>query len=110
MPRVISEKDLVHISKKKPSYPISPMLKEYLALYDRSQGLPLEYADLLDNGELIPVYDRDGQETHWYTMLYPRSYRDEIDAKLKTVYSYLSTAGDIRAIKHLYIDRIDFCE
>lgn len=110
MLKVIADHDLVVISKKKPSYPVSEMLREYLGLYDRAHGIPLSYDELFVSAEMIPVYDREGRETHWYTMLYPRSYRDELDEKLKVVYSHLSTAGDMRAIKHLFIDRIDYCE
>jgi len=86
------------------------MLREYLDQYDRTKGMPLSYDDLMETSERIPVYDAQGEETHWYTMLYPQGYRDELDEKLKTIYAYLSTAGDLHAIQHLYIDRIDYCE
>jgi hypothetical protein len=108
--RVIPDRDLVYISKKKPSYPVTPMFREYLDQYDRTKGLPLDYSELIEAGERIPVYDSKGNETHWYTMIYPRSYREEIDEKLKKIYAQLSIAGDTQAISHLYIDRIDFCE
>lgn len=86
------------------------MFREYLDQYDRTKGLPLDYTELIEAGERIPVYDSKGNETHWYTMIYPRSYREEIDEKLKKIYAQLSIAGDTQAISHLYIDRIDFCE
>lgn len=110
MARVIPDRDLVHISRKKQSFPIHPMLREYLDQYDRSKGFKLDYSELEDRAEKIPVYDKRGRETLWFTMLYPPSYRAELDEKLRTVYAHLSTAGDTRVMKHLYIDRIDFCE
>jgi len=110
MNRVIPDRDLVYISKKKPSYPLTPMFREYLDQYDRTKGLPLDYSELIEAAERIPVYDSKGNETHWYTMIYPQGYRNEIDEKLKMIYAQLSIAGDTRAISHLYIDRIDFCE
>ena len=110
MAKVIADRDLVTISKKKPIYPISGMLREYLDQYDRTKGFSLEYGELMEFAERLPVYDKFGQETHWYTMLYPQSYRNELDDKLKRVYAHLSTAGDTQVINHLYIDRIDFCE
>ena len=41
------------ISRKKPSYPITPALRRYLRDYDREAPLPVTYADLLRFTRLV---------------------------------------------------------
>jgi len=97
------------ISKKKVIYPISDALRKYLRQYGRDVKTTLKYSDLMDYENFLTVYDRDGNNSYWITVIYNHSVADEINEKLKHVYAILKSAGDVSVIEHLYIDRIDFC-
>ena len=47
------------ISKKKPSFPITERLHEYLVRYDRDVKIPIFYDDLLRFQGGVVVYDDD---------------------------------------------------
>lgn len=97
------------ISKKKLIYPISDSLRKYLRQYGRDVKTSLKYSELMEYENFINVYDREGNNTYWITVIYNHSLADEINEKLKHVYAILKAAGDVSVINHLYIDRIDFC-
>ena len=46
----------------------------------------------------INVYDRDGNNTYWITVIYNHAVADEINEKLKHVYAILKAAGDVSVI------------
>ncbi len=96
-------------SKKKITFPSNPMLDEYLEMYGRKVNLPLDYDDLLRFDNAIPLYDQQGEDTLWKTVLYPPSDMDELNRGLKFIYSLLKTDGDIYAHEHLTVARVDFC-
>lgn len=98
-----------HVSKKKPFYPIGEPLKRYLAEHERLADTGIAYGDLLRSGSQIPVYDKQGRDTLWVTKLYDPSLAEELNAGLTRIYSLLKTGGDIQAIDHLFVERIDFC-
>jgi hypothetical protein len=97
------------ISQKKQIYPISEVLRKYLYLYGRNVVSSLTYKDLMNYENFFTVYDRDGNDTFWSTVIYNHSMADEINDKLKHIYAILKSGGDVSVINHLYIDRIDFC-
>ncbi len=97
------------ISKKKPAYPISDLLSEYLSKQGRNIKIPVFYDDLLRFQGAIEVFDENGKDTLWISCYYSEYERDEIDLSLKQVYSILHSDGSDSIIPYLNIDSIDFC-
>lgn len=94
---------------RKPVYPIHPQLREYLARYSREIRLPVNYADLRYFSECASLYDRDGRDTLWQTVIYHSFEMQRIYQGLKEIYAILKCGGDRAVMEHLYIDRVDFC-
>ncbi|HWB61718.1 MAG TPA: hypothetical protein VG733_19705 [Chthoniobacteraceae bacterium] len=94
---------------RKPIYPISPALREYLVRYGREMKLPITYADLRHYRESTPLLDKNGKDTLWQSVLYYSFEMERIHEKLKEIYSLLKAGGDRGVMQHLYVDRIDFC-
>ncbi len=97
------------ISKKKVPFPISDRLRKYLRQYGRDVKIDLKYKDLLNYENFITLYDRDGKDSLWITVIYNHSEVDTINEQLKHVYAILKSGGDVSVIEHLFIERIDFC-
>jgi hypothetical protein len=100
----------VDISRKKPSYPITPALRQYLRAYDRESPLPVAYADLRRFTGSFPLLDRTGRDTLWQTVFFEPQTLRELSQGLTEVYALLKTAGDLSFTEHLVADRIDYCE
>jgi len=100
----------VNISRKKPSYPITPALRQYLRAYDRESPLPVAYADLRQFTGSFPLLDRTGRDTLWQTVFFEPQTLRELSQGLTEVYALLKTAGDLSFTEHLVADRIDYCE
>jgi len=58
------------IQYKKPFYPIRKSLRNHLNKYVQNVDLPIDYGDLLNYTDLIPVVDSEGNDTLWYSVLY----------------------------------------
>jgi len=101
-------KDL-KISKKKPSYPVSPKLHDYLSEYKRNIRIPVFYDDLLRFQGSVVVYDKHDNDTLWIRVYYNEFEREEIDLSLKKVYTNLHSDGNEKTIPFLNIDAIDYC-
>ncbi len=99
----------VRTQKKKPSYPISPVLREYLVRYRRDKKLPVSYDRLRRFSESAPLTDVDGKPTFWETVVYDRFEMDSLNEDLKYMYALLRVDGDLSVMNHLYVDRIDYC-
>ncbi|MGE9293017.1 MAG: hypothetical protein ACQKBW_05340 [Puniceicoccales bacterium] len=97
------------ISRKKPHYPISRDFRSYLRQYNRECELPVEYKDLMQFRQGVPLTDRNGKDTLWETVFYePLDFR-RINEGLIRIYAILKAAGNTGVMEHLVIDRIDFC-
>ena len=96
------------ISKKKLIYPVNEQLRDYLKQQERVSEA-LAYDDLTRYSSAIPLYDQQGKDTLWETVLYEQAEIEHIHKSLKLVYSNLKSAGHIEVIEHLYIDRVDIC-
>ena len=107
-----SKEDIDHIeaSKKKPSYPVSKEFAAYLTEYGREEKIPIKYTDLLDWQESIPVYDKEGEDTLWRSVMYPQHQQDEIFSALTEIYGLMKTGGNMKVIEHLTVAQIDFCQ
>lgn len=97
------------ISKKKPAYPISKSLSNYLTKQGRYIKIPVFYEDLLRFQDVIIIYDDNEEDTLWVSCLFAEHERDEIEASLKQIYSILHSDGSDVILPHLNIDSIDFC-
>jgi len=95
--------------KKKPHYSISKNLRNYLSANFRETPLHLEYSDLTRYNSAIPLYDHNGKDTLWESVLYPQTEADFIHNSLKEIYALLKTGGNMAVTGHLYVDRIDYC-
>lgn len=99
----------VQISRRKTFLPMTDELEDYLDQFGRRFSLPATYQDLRSFSESYPLDDRNGNPTHWSGVLYPREVRDELYPRLTSIYSLLRT-GDLQAVPHLYVERVDYCE
>ncbi len=97
------------ISKKKPSYPVSDKLHDYLSEYNRNIKLPIFYDDLLRFQGSITVYDKFENDTLWIRVYFSEFEREEIDLSLKKVYTILHSDGNESSIPFLNVDAIDYC-
>lgn len=96
-------------SKKKLAFDVSAHLKTYLKEYNRFTKLPINYKDLLRYNNNLPLITNDGKNTLWETVFYPELEYNELNEALCTIYAKLTTDGDISALEHLKVARIDFC-
>lgn len=99
----------MYISKKKTPYPIQSGLRKYLKKYSRTESIPITYGDMLNWQDSIPIYDKNGENTYWESVIYNAVTRDEIITGLKKIYAQLKTAGNFEFIDHLSIGSIDYC-
>lgn len=100
---------MVEITRRKNFLPITERLEGYLDRFSRSFAIPATYNDLLDFNQSYPLYDRAGHSTHWSTVMYERSRQQDLWPRLTSIYSLLKT-GDLHAVPHLYVERVDYCE
>jgi hypothetical protein len=94
---------------RKPTYPVLPALRDYLARYGRELRLPVSYTELTYFRESIPLCDKDGRDTLWQTVMYHSFEMQRIFQGLKEIYAILKCGGDRSVMEHLYVDRVDFC-
>ncbi|MRI01973.1 hypothetical protein GH721_15625 [Kriegella sp. EG-1] len=103
----MSEEKLM--SKKKPAYPVSEGLDEYLANYNRKSEIPIFYDDLLRFSGSVVLYDKNDVDTLWVRVYYSEFERKEIDDSLKKVYSIFLSDGSTNINQYLNVDAVDFC-
>ncbi len=97
------------ITRRKDFISITPELETYLDQVERYFSLPCTYADLLTFTERYPLMDKHDNPTYWASVIYPRELQQELYPKLTSIYSLLKT-GNLQAVSHLYVERVDFCE
>lgn len=97
------------MSKKKPAFPISTLLNDFLNDHNRSIKIPIFYDDLLRFQGSIVVYDNNEEDTLWVRTYYSEFEREEIDLCLKKVYTLLHSDGNEETIPYLNVDAIDYC-
>lgn len=97
------------ISKKKPVFPISEQLDNYLNTYSRSIKIPIFYDDLLRFQGAVEIFDEQGNNTLWISTYFAEHERDEIELSLKQMYTILHADGSDSILPYLNIDSIDFC-
>ncbi|MEH0156098.1 hypothetical protein V6R21_18260 [Limibacter armeniacum] len=97
------------ISRKKVPYRIQEPLHRFLEQYNRISPISIHYEDLLRYENVLPLYDKHGEDTLWYTVVYNHADMEAIHENLKMIYATLKADGDISLMEHLYIDRVDLC-
>jgi len=97
------------ISKKKPAYPITEALSNYLTRHGRNIKIPIYYDDLLRFQGSVIIYDKKGNDTLWVSVYYSELETEEINFSLKRMYSILHSDGSDTLLPYLNIDQIDFC-
>jgi hypothetical protein len=105
--KIIVDKKL--ISKKKPAFPITPLLSDYLTAEGRNIKIPIFYDDLLRFQGAIQIFDANDEDTLWISTYFAEHERHEIEHSLKQMYSILHSDGSDSIIPYLNIDSIDFC-
>ncbi len=100
---------MAFISKKKLVYTIKEPLRKYLAGHGREVSIPITYQELHRYDSSIPLIDKNGKDTLWETVLHHQNEMLHVHESLKKIYALLKSSGDVSAIEHLYIDRIDLC-
>ncbi len=97
------------ISRKKDLYPVSDFFESYLVRYGRIKKQGIRYTDLSRHYEAVPLYNEEGEDTHWATVFYKPYEQREIHQNLLVTYALLKADGDLTAVKDLYVDRVDLC-
>ena len=95
---------------KKDLFPVSDRLQKYLHQYGRDIVLPIAYKDLLNYRHTTALRNKKGQLTHWETAVYDLKEMEFLKDGLVKTYAALKTEGNLSYIKHLDVERIDFCE
>lgn len=99
----------LRISRKKLVYPLRDSFRRYLRKFGRELHLPLDYSQLMDYDQSIPLIDKNGKDTLWETVIYREHATENIHAGLKRIYSLLKAGGNLKVQEHLFIERIDYC-
>jgi hypothetical protein len=94
---------------KKPLFPVSDRLRNYLSVTNREMDTPISYDDLLHYNSSITLFDKKGTDTLWETLIYSESDRQFIHEALRKTYALLKVGGDLSMMDHLFIDRVDYC-
>ena len=97
------------MSKKKPFFPITKELNDYLTFYKRNLEIPIFYEDLKRFSGSFVVYNKNDRDTLWVRVFYSEHERNDIDLSLKKVYNSLHSDGNESNIDFLNIDAIDYC-
>jgi len=94
---------------KKPSFPIGDNLRSYLRKYRRERALPITYERLRGFTEAAPLIGADGKASLWESVVYDRLEMEALNEDLKYVYALIRVDGDLSFMRHLYVDRVDYC-
>ncbi len=95
---------------KKDAFAVSDELQIYLKKYGRDIKLPIAYKELLNYRFTTALRDKKGKLTHWETAVYDLKEMEFLKEGLIKTYAILKTEGNLNYIKHLDVERIDFCE
>jgi hypothetical protein len=97
------------LSNKKPTFPISVSLLDYIKKFNRVTSIPVSYVDLKRFAGCVAVYDKNDEDTLWVRCYYSDSERTNIDHNLKKIYDILHSDGRGESLDYLNIDAVDYC-
>ena len=95
------------IAQRKPLFPVGQELLAYLERQGRLTPVEVNYAELRRYDGLMPHNDIHGHATHWNTVLFRPSEREDLYDRL--VETYQTLIADGRQIGHLQVAGVDFC-
>jgi len=98
-----------HMSRKKPFFPITAPLRKFLRKQGREKRLNLHYQDLLQHALSTALLDKTGRDTLWETVHYEPERTAALNRALTHIYVLLRNEGDLSAMEHLSVERIDYC-
>lgn len=96
-----------HIEYKKPFFKVKSGLKSHLENYSRWVDLPINYSDLMNYQDLVPIVDDQDNPTLWYSAVYRPSDLDNLKDELARIYELLVADGS--RIQYLVVESIEFC-
>ncbi|MFY0652765.1 MAG: hypothetical protein JXQ96_12055 [Cyclobacteriaceae bacterium] len=99
----------MRIRLKKPIYPVSQELENYLREHGRWLGAQLNHKDLFHYRSSIALQDKSDNDTLWETLIFDEADQQFIYPSLKEIYAHLKVNGDLSVMGHLRIDRLDLC-
>lgn len=107
----MEDNELIHLlqTRRKPIYPVNPLLTEYLLSHSREIRLPVSYDRLLRWQEAVPLLDAEGNDTLWQCVIFSSGEDQALRQDLARIYAILKVGGNFGVMDHLYCDRIDFC-
>src|SRR5215472_17527941 len=82
-------------SRKKPIFPVTELLRNYLKHHGREVKQPVSYNDLSLASYSVPLKDKNGKDTLWETVSYDMKHWDYIREGLVKMYAILKTEGDL---------------
>lgn len=94
---------------KKPAYKVSKKLYKYLDHYSRLSEISVRYEDLLKFQQSFALFDMEGKDTLWETVIYSQSDMEDLNQSLKMIYAKLQSDGEDFGLEHLQVDQIDYC-
>ncbi|MEM9836660.1 MAG: hypothetical protein AAF828_09170 [Bacteroidota bacterium] len=94
---------------KKQLIKVSRGLEGYLTKHGRMAKLPLEYDDLMRYSASHALLNFAGEDTYWETVYFDSYDQEQVNRGLRQIYALLRMDGDMEAIEHLEVARIDFC-
>ncbi|MBP7142920.1 MAG: hypothetical protein KBA71_13505, partial [Opitutaceae bacterium] len=71
--------------------------------------LPVTYERLRGFVEAAPLIGGDGKASLWESVVYDRLEMEALNEDLKYVYALIRVDGDLSFMRHLYVDRVDYC-
>lgn len=95
--------------QKKVIIPVRPPLRAYLQRHRREVKLPLQYEDLDRFHQTVALINHEGEDTLWQTIYYDEYERSPILKGLCHIYALLKMGGDMSALEHLEVARVDYC-
>ena len=99
----------VKIEFRKPIYPVTPPLYQYMEKFNRITKASLQYDDLLRFSGYVALEDKEGNDTHWLGVYYSEFEHKEIESSLNRIYTLLHSDGDEDSLPYLTVDSIDYC-
>lgn len=71
--------------------------------------MPVTYEELRNFESSYPLLDNRQRDTLWENPIYNAQKIEQLNRSLAETYILLKTGGDLSAVEHLMVDRIDYC-
>jgi len=95
--------------KRKLFFPVGVEMESFLKKNGRCMKLPVAYEALRNFESSYPLLDTRQKDSLWESPIYEPQVWEQLNEALAETYVRLKTGGDLSAVEHLMVDRIDFC-